>query len=334
MSEPYAVYGMELSYFTRKMEAAMQWYGLPFERRSKDMQIQSELESRAGTNQIPVLRTPDNWMIADTTPLMDLMDARVPKRRMFPIGPLGVLVHVVEEWFDEWVPRTCIHYRWNYDESAAFAAANLAAEVQPDGDEALRSGIGQMIAGWGKKACRATGMSEPAQQEAGEAEYLRVLQALDAQLALTKYSLGDRPCAVDAVLVGGLRAHFAADPVPSRVVAQFANVMRWMEVASTWDGHGSLAAFPQSTPFARFVLGEMGGAYRAFVLANAEAVAAGAKAFTATVHGDDVSYRARPYPERSRQMIRDRIALRLDATERATVLSWLEQVGLSACFAP
>lgn len=108
----YRIYGGELSYFTRKLEAAMIFYGAPFEMLDKNEHDPQQIEARSGTHQVPVLLTLENWMIGDTTPLMRLLDDRFPARRMFPEGPLGVLVQVVEEFFDEWIARTMVHYRW------------------------------------------------------------------------------------------------------------------------------------------------------------------------------------------------------------------------------
>ena len=88
------IYGGELSYFTRKLEAAMIFYGAPFEMRNKADHHPAEIESRSGTYQVPVLQTSENWMIGDTTPIMQLPDARYSAWRMFPRGPLGVLVEV------------------------------------------------------------------------------------------------------------------------------------------------------------------------------------------------------------------------------------------------
>ena len=327
----YKVFGMDHSYFSRKLQAAMGWYGLPFEFVAKTMALAPDIEREAGTRQIPVLLTPDGEHLADTTPVMRMLDERVPDRRMFPDGALGVLVHVVEEWFDEWIARTALHYRWNYPESAKVASAGMGEQAAPGVDPAMQAMVGGGIAKWGAKACRAVGVSEEHQQEAAEAEFNRILAAADAQLSQSKFLLGDRPCAVDAVVLGGLRAHFDMDPDPRKVVDEYPAVRQWLDAGTAWDGTGDLAPFPESTPFARFVLDEFRGAYKTVLLANAEGVAAEQKAFIATLGDHDVSFRTRPYPIQSRQMVCDRIAA-LDDPTRTRVTAWLADHELDACF--
>jgi len=320
----YRVYGNELSYFTRKLEAALTFYDADFERVAKGRDNAAEVEARAGTHQVPVLHTPENWLIADTTPLMGLLDARFPLRRMFPAGPLGVLVHVVEEYFDEWVARTMVHYRWHYPESAEFASLRMSG-----GDPEAAARVRQ----WGPRACRATGTESPGQQQAAEDEYRRLLTAMEAQLGRTSYLLGDRPTAVDCVVLGGLRAHTLMDPDPRRVTEQFPRVVAWCESdADAWSGSGELGAFPETTEFARVVLEEMASTYRPFVLANRAARTNGDKAFQVPMYGEDVSYLARPYPEQSRRMIVDRIRLQLTDAQRQQTAQWLRDVGLADCF--
>lgn len=320
----YRVYGHELSYFTRKLEAALTFYGADFERVAKGRDNAADVEARAGTHQVPVLLTPENWMIADTTPLMMLLDARFPLRRMFPAGPLGVLVHVVEEYFDEWVARTMVHYRWHYPESAEFASLRMSG-----GDPEAAARVRQ----WGPRACRATGTESAQQQQAAEDEYRRLLGAMEAQLGKTAYLLGDRPTAVDCVVLGGLRAHTLMDPDPRRVTEQFPRVVAWCESgADAWSGSGELAEFPEATGFARLVLEEMAATYRPFVLANRAAQAEGQKAFQVPMYGEEVSYLSRPYPEQSRRMVVERIQRQLTAEERQQVSQWLYDVGLAECF--
>jgi glutathione S-transferase len=324
MSTRYTIYGGELSLFTRKLEAAMIFYGADFELAAKTPDNSQLIETRSGTHQVPVLLTPENWMIADTTPLLSMLDARYPERAMFPDDELGVLVHVLEEHFDEWIARVMVHYRWHYPDSARFAASRMA-----NGNEQI---VARML-DWGPRACRATGTDSAHQREAVEAEYVRILQAAESQLKDTAFLLGDRPTALDCIVLGGLRAHTNMDPDPKKVTAKFPTVVEWAERrADTWDGSGELAPFPQSTGFARHVLGEMKSTYAPYVLANGDAQVAGAKAFHVETYGEDVSYLSRPYPDKSRQMIAQRIDGLAPSAQPAT-RAWLQTAGLATVFA-
>lgn len=91
METTYTVYGTRRSYFTMKLESAMSYYGVPWRHVTKGPENSQLIETRSGTHQIPVLHTPENWMINDTTPIISMMDARYPLRRLVPTGPLAML---------------------------------------------------------------------------------------------------------------------------------------------------------------------------------------------------------------------------------------------------
>ncbi len=330
----YVLYGWRWSYFTRKLDAALRFYGASFTFARKTPENAEELRVRGGTHQIPVLHTPENWMLADTTPILGVLDARFPGRALFPEGAHGLLVHALEEYFDEWIARTSVHWRWAYEENHAPLSLDATG-----GDEAAAA----QLRDWGGRVCRATGVSSPAQQAAAEAEYLRLMDAAAAQLAETRYLLGDRPTALDCIVLGGLRAHFLHDPAPRRVLRpRYPRVLAWAGdeepgheqegEADAWDGSGELAPLPESTPFARRVLGEMATTYAAFARANAQARAEKQKAFVIPMYGEDVSYLARGYVERSRQMVGRRLAA-LDPTERSRADALLSAHGLAGVFA-
>jgi len=313
LKDQYIIYGGELSYFTRKLEAACIFYGLPFDMRNKNLSEPEIIEARSGTHQIPVLHTPENWMIGDTTPIMRLLDERYPARRMFPDGPTGLIVQVLEEFFDEWVARTMVHYRWHYPESAAFASMKMA-----EGN----AEIAERVRNWGPRACRATGTDSEVQRQAAEDEYRRIIEAAENQLSKTRYLLGDRPTAVDCVVLGGLRAHTLMDPDPKRIYSEYSQVLSFSENSrDVWDGGGNID-FGQPTDFAEFVAREIVPTYQPFIIANKASQEAGAKAFHACIYGEEVSYLSRPYPEQSRRMIADRLA-GLKDPEREWATHWL-----------
>lgn len=324
MTGIYTIFGGELSYFTRKLEAAMIFYNAQFVMKNKNEADSVNIELRSGTHQVPVLLTPENWMIGDTTPIMQLLDARFPERAMYPAGPLGILVQIVEEHFDEWVARTMVHYRWHYPRSAEFASLKMA-----NGNEEAA----KRVRDWGPRACRATGTDSDIQRNACEVEFQRILAAMETQLGLTSYLLGDRPTAVDCVVLGSLWAHINMDPDPKEMLQAYPGVLAWCEgEAQMWDGQGVIAPFPESTGFARFILAEMQTTYQPYVLANRKAQAHQAKAFHADIYGEDVSFLSRPYPEKSRQMIVDKIDSLANEEESRQLLDWLTAAELEQCF--
>lgn len=326
MSSTYKIYGSSISLFTRKLEAAMEFYGAPFSIERKSDSNRENLEKRAGTHQIPVLETPEAWMLADTSPIIATLDGRFPHRRLIPTGPLGVLVAIVEEVLDEWVARTMVHYRWHYDKNTQAVASALAGRSLT-----IEQAREFPLAQWGRRACRATGTESVTQQVAAEREYEAILDALSKQLRLSAFALGDRPSAADTILIGSLRGHTNNDPLPD--LGAYKSVLEWDKRAQSYAGpSGDWAAFPDSTPFANFILELARQCYKPFVLANARALQSGQKAFVIDTYGESVSYLARPYPERSRQMICERFRHQLDADEKKLVSRWLEEQELAECF--
>ncbi len=331
----YKVYGTKRSYFTMKLESALIYYNVPWQHVTKGPEVTQMVETRSATHQIPVLQTPENWMINDTTPIISMMDARYPMRRLVPTGSLGVLVHLVEEFMDEWLSRTMVHYRWNYDESAKVVVKAMLGEVIPNADEETITQMQQILYTFGKKACRANGLDSENQKKKTEEEYQGILAAAQEQLSRTPFLLGDRPCVVDTVFLGGLKAHMYVDPAPRQMLGSYPGVIDWLENrADEWDGGGQLLSFPESSGFAQHVLKLMQSTYLNYLKANTAAVKNGDKAFVTEMYGEEVSYKTLAYREESRQMVIRRIIHQLTVDERQTVEKWLSDCGLHSAFLP
>ena len=318
----YVVHGGPRSLFTRKLTAALDFYGASYDIEPRGPSADDSLQMRANTHQIPLIHTPEDWVLADTTPILRLLDGRFPARRLFPAGPLGMLVSIVEEVLDEWVARVMVHYRWHNPENALYVLSQGAGRQLTV--EELKE---HPMYHWGPRACRATGTEYPAQQQAAEREYLGMLDALETQLSSTRYALGNRPSAVDSIILGGLRAHTNADPIPD--LSDYTRVLEWAtECENGWDGKGELALFPHSTPFAQHMLALTRGEYIRFVRANAQSLAEGRKIFQIETYGEKTTYLAREYPERSRGILRTHAYDPLSEQERSLVLAWLKEQGL------
>jgi len=115
-----------------------------------------------------VIKTPENWMIADSTPILRLLDNRLGLNSLFYpegiclekektnkqtnkqkilIGITGAIIAISEEYFDEWTFRVAISSRWNYKESRDFAAPRIGAERNSEDPGFFE----EQIRNWGKK---------------------------------------------------------------------------------------------------------------------------------------------------------------------------------------
>ena len=327
------VYGYRLSYFTRKVEAAFECSGLPYQHISKTLWRRRRVERLGGTHQVPVVRTPEGRWLSDSTPIITYLDSLECAPPLHGQGAQGVLIRAVEEWLDEWLPRTVMHYRWNLDECALSASDALARELLPVAPAPIRRLIGRSVATWGRKACRALGVDNPTQQEAAVAESEALFAKLDAQLAITPYAMGERPTAVDATLLGALRAHFLADPVPRRALRAYPRLVAWAEATSHVPVEAPLPSLSETTDFGEHVLKLLVGPYHDYLLANAHALEAREKSFVIDTYGSAQSYLARVYPETSRRLLQGVISA-LEPEERDLAEHWLARRGLKALFSP
>lgn len=322
------IYGSRFSYFTQKLVAAATWYSLDaVETAVNGPNLASELRARSGTHQIPVVKTSEGFVLADTTPIMRVYldgrlglsrGARLYGRKHETPGVTRAVIALIEEYFDEWIPRLAVHFRWNKRESSEVSAPKMIEEqlgFQREKDPEVFDGALASLKTWGPKSCRATGISSPLQQDRGDEECARIFSAMERHLGQGRgpFLFGRVPCAVDASLYGGLYAHFLHDEYPKRrIFAALPRVAHWVDTALT-SFHVSDSSLPPTNnnftsssalpEFAEVLLAEMKIGFVGFVAGNRAALADKSKSYFTEVYGERVSFLAREYVEHSRRML-------------------------------
>ena len=220
----YGLVGSEMSLFTRKLEAQLRYQRIPWYWHFKTMERAAEIEARAGTHFIPVLITPEKWMIHDTIALGPLLDQRFPERGVIPHSPVQrACCFVLEDMFNHWLGRSCIHTRWCYPDTVDWVGPRFGAnnvlnrsieELLSDKELQEFAGIGPMMyENFGKLVCEYNGVG-PDQSEAVRGDFGRMLDVLANHFAQYNFLLGDRPCLADFALAGASKAHYINDPEP------------------------------------------------------------------------------------------------------------------------
>jgi glutathione S-transferase len=225
----YRLYGAEISYFTGKVRAYLRWKGLAFEEVLADATAYREvILPRVGFPVIPVVITPQEEVLQDSTDIIDALEQRHGEPSVYPQTPLQRLVAaLLEVYGDEWLVIPAMHYRWHHNRDWAMRAfGELNA---PSATPAEQLAIGQRRAAPFAKAAAALG-AEPHMYEAIESSYRSLLAELDAHFAQLPYLLGTRPSIGDFGLIGPLYAHQFRDPVSGELMRACApHVVSWVE---------------------------------------------------------------------------------------------------------
>ena len=229
MTDQHILYGGELSYFTGKARAYLNWKGVDYEERLATRDIYtSVIIPRIGYPMIPLLITPDDEAIQDTTEIIDHFENLKPAPSVYPSGPKQRLAaHLLELYGDEWLVIPAMHYRWTHNRDFAFREFGKVVAPQLAGDAQLEAGK--------KAAEKFLGVvpflgATPAMAPAIEASYLSLLNELDAHFKTHEFLFGSRPSIGDFGLIGPLYAHQYRDPNSGALMKERApNVGRWVE---------------------------------------------------------------------------------------------------------
>jgi glutathione S-transferase len=227
----YRLIGAEASYYTGKARAYLRWKGIPFEEVLATQQVYREIIiPRTGVRYIPVLLSPDDVAVQDTTDIIDFLEGRFPEPSVYPAGPVQRLVALLfETWSDEWLVLPAMHYRWSFPENRDFVLREFGESAVPHGTRAEQIEAGEKLSAPFSGALPLLGVT-PRTIPAIEAWWEETLDRLSAHFAEQPFLLGTRPSIGDFGLMGPLYAHLGRDPVPARLMRERApRVAAWVE---------------------------------------------------------------------------------------------------------
>ncbi|MDC0010334.1 glutathione S-transferase family protein [Porticoccaceae bacterium] len=286
----YQLIGSEMSLFSRKLEAQLRFQRVPFQWLFKTQQRSTDLEARAGTHFIPLLQTPENWMLNDTIALGPMLNQRFND---YPVIPQTALqkasCFILEDAFNHWLGRSCVHSRWCYPDNVKWAGPRFGANMmldrsidQPFSEQELQqlSSIGEtMYQGFGKAACDYNGVG-PDQAAAVKADFQLMLEALGQHFSEHKFLLGARPCLADFALAGACKAHYLCDPEPRSWLGEYQQML--VDYTERFFSHdpidaGDWQANDELPVTLGVILDYIQRSYLQFATANIHASAAGEK---------------------------------------------------------
>ena len=336
----YTLIGNELSFFTRKLEAQLRFQRIPWRYQFKTEARREAFETKAGTHFIPLLSTPDRWLLQDTISIGPFLNERFKESPVIPETTLQrALCFVLEDAFNHWLGRVCVHSRWCYPDNVAWVGPRFGANMMldrsidlPFTDEELDQ-LGHlgptMNKGFGQNACAVNGVGAD-QAIAVQADFREMLDVLSGHFACHPFLLGDRPCLADFALAGASKAHFITDPEPKSWLGQYdAMLTQYTEpffaddelTAGDWL-HDD--AFPDTLPS---ILDYLARTYFVSSAANISAGLAGEKFYEYDIGYGVTRARTARRLNQARLHVKDELNL-VNAAQDPSVRTLLEQTGI------
>jgi glutathione S-transferase len=229
MSVGYTLYGSEVSYFTGKVRAYLRYKRIPFSEVLNTADVYRQIIlPRVGWPVIPIVVTPEDETLQDSTEIIDELELRFPTPSIYPTHPRQRLAALLLEVYgDEWLKLPAMHYRWNHNYD--FAIEEFGRMSKPGASPEAQREAGLKISKPFAGALPMLGVT-PKTEAAIEASYEGLLDDLEKHFTTYEFLFGTRPSIGDFGLFGPLYAHQYRDPASGELMkARAPHVARWVE---------------------------------------------------------------------------------------------------------
>ena len=325
MSTVHRIFGAEISPYSVKVRSYCRYKDIPHEWIVRSAATQAEYQKYAKLPLIPVVVTPDDEALQDSTPIIESLEARFPEPTIHPSDPSAAFLSaLLEEFGDEWGNKWMFHYRWAREVDQDSAAERIVGSMMPDADGAQRSAMAANIKG--RMVNRVWFVGSSAQTAAQiESSFQAGMAQLDAHLASRAYLFGGRPVFGDFGMWGQIYNAWT-DPTAGGILKDGCpNVVAWIERMLEPKIEGDIepwsALAPTLTPF---IARQVGALFLPWSDANAKAIANQDESFEVELDGRSWEQKPQKYHARSLKKLRERYAA---VDDKSALEPILEETG-------
>lgn len=232
MTNPkYTLYGWHLSYFTGKVLCYLNYKKILFVHNEVDMTtLMWRIKRKVGAVVMPVLVTPEQQWIDDSSLIIDHLEQRFPSASVVPSTPVQRFAsYLMEAWGDEWWVPIAMHTRWSYPENYALFEREAGSHLLPKFPVFVQRRAVAKVAGTLRGMLHTVGV-RPEQFLVMDRWTIDMLDSLERHFSEHAFLFGDRPSIGDFGLVGTMYGHLGRDPWPAReLIAPRPHLRAWID---------------------------------------------------------------------------------------------------------
>ena len=330
MPDVHRILGAEISPYSVKVRSYFRYKKIPHEWVPRDANATPEFQKHAKLPLIPLVLTPEEQAIQDSTPIIERLEAEHPEPSIHPKDvPLAFLSALIEEFGDEWGNKWMFHYRWAAEADQNSAGERIVQSMMPGAEGDQLTAMVDNIKGRMVNRVWFVGSNERTAPQI-EASWNEAVDLLEAHLAGRDFLFGARPSFGDFGLWGQVYNAWT-DPTCGGILNDRASsVVAWVERMLEPKGAGDFESWDTLEPtLAPFIESQVGRLFLPWSDANAKALEAGAEEFSVELAGRTWDQKPQKYHARSLGKLRERYAAVADKSaldpilEKSGCLEWL-----------
>ncbi|MFT5887701.1 MAG: glutathione S-transferase [Zhongshania sp.] len=294
--------------YSQKVMAYLHYKGIAYKRiQTTRHDYMTLIPSLVGRSIIPLLVTPDNTILQDSTPTIEWLEERHPKPASVPTDPrLAFVMWICEEFADEYLPRIHMHTRWGCELNRTALSHRIARGLTrgeyPVDHTAFAEQFAQRQSGFDFHL----GIDCKAVRESLDQQIQDLLAILEAHFLHYNFLLGFRPSIADFAFFGPLRTHLFNDPASAVTMEVHApRTCRWLDTISELGDQRGCASPSDFGDWLKLdsdyvdtlheLLRFIGKTFLPFALGNVDAEKLGQKRYSAVIDGVNTQLSTRKY---------------------------------------
>ncbi len=328
MSDVFRIFGIELSPYSMKARSYFRYKQIPHEWIPRDAATMAEFQKYAKLPLVPLVVTPEDEGLQDSTPILEKMERRFPDPSIYPDDPVTAFVSaLLEEFGDEWGNKWMFHLRWARPADQDSAALRIVRGMLPGKSEEEYAGMAEGLKARMLGRVWFVGSNDVTGPQI-EASFDASMQQLEAHLASRPYLFGARPAFGDFGLWGQVHNAWTDPTAGDLLNAGMPHVVAWVERMLDPKAEGDFEPWSALEPTLAPLLQEQVGAlFLPWSAANAEAVATSQEEFSVELASGTWTQKPQKYHARSLAALRKKYGEIVDPSE---VDALLERTGCLA----
>lgn len=304
----YRIWQDYTSPYSHKVMTYMNYKGVPYKRMPLNWDIYSgEIVELVGQSIIPVILTPDNQVMQDSTPILEWFESEFTDKSAIPKDDrLQFLMWLLEEFADEYMPRVHMHTRWGNEQNRNTMSHRIARGMSFAKADVQAKDIAPFLLDRQSGFDKHMGLAGDSVRKNMDQQILDLLAILEEHFKYYQFLLGFKPSLADFSLYGPLRIHLFNDPQSNETMEVNApRTCRWMDtIAELGDTRGCVG----QTEFGDWIdldkglpaslanlLAFVGNTYIPFAKACALASKNKENLFTAEIFGEEATFSTHQY---------------------------------------